>query len=49
MTVSVDGVLAQVEPTVVFVNPRRQKVNNVVATTANVFPVIVTVALVGPT
>ena len=49
MTVSVDGVLAQVEPTVVFVNLRLQKVNNVVAKTTNVFPMIVTVALVGPT
>ena len=49
MTVSVDGVLAQVESTVVFVNPRRQKVNNVVATTTNVFPVIVTVVRVGLT
>ena len=49
MTVSVGGVSVQVEPTVVFVNLRLQKVNSVMANTTNVFPVIVTVALVEPT
>ena len=46
MTVSVDGVLAEMVSIVVFVTPRLQKGRNAMATTTNVFPAIVTVDFV---